>query len=79
MTTHNEHIEHIRKRFKREWLLIEVQRFDRRTTQPISGRLLAHSKDRDAIFRRSLNDRRHLLILSSDDTLPKGFAAAFHA
>lgn len=75
----SQEIEKIRKRFHNEWLLIAIDRMDQATTTPLTGRLLAHSKNRDEIYKKQLKDKRHLLILYSEEGLPKGYAAAFDA
>jgi len=70
-------IERIRRRYRREWLLIAVDELDEATTTPVRGRLLAHSKDRDAIYDRLLRMRVRLpLVTYSEDTPPKGYALA---
>jgi len=71
-------IEAIRRRYRREWLLIAVQELDAATTTPRRGRLLAHSKDREAIYDRLLRTRVRLpLVTYSENTPPKGYAIAF--
>jgi hypothetical protein len=72
-------IEAIKKRFPNEWLLIAVDEVDESTTTPISGKLLAHSAQRHAIYRRLLSLKRRfpVLVEYSKDTMPKGFVAAF--
>lgn len=74
-----EKIETIKKRFHREWLLIAVNKVDESTTTPISGKLIKHSPHRDDIYRLLLNPpkRKKLLVEFSEDSFPKGFAAAF--
>lgn len=74
---HSEEIETIRKRFRREWLLIAVDKMDEERTIPLTGRLLAHSPHRDEIYAKSSRYKRHLLIVYSEDGFPKGYAAAF--
>jgi len=59
-------------------LLIAVQELDAATTTPRRGRLLAHSKDREAIYDRLLRTRVRLpLVTYSENTPPKGYAIAF--
>jgi len=73
-------IETIRKRFHREWLLIAVDKIDKMTTTPLTGRLIAHSKDRDEIYNKLLGLKRIReipFITYSEDRLPKGYAVAF--
>lgn len=71
-------IETIRKRFRREWLLIAVDKMDESTTTPLTGRLLAHSPHRDEIYSKEMNYKGHILTVYSEDGFPKGYAAAFH-
>ena len=71
-------IEQIRHRYKGEWLLISVEQMDQATTTPQRGRLLAHSKDRDAVYDQLLRAKVKLpLVTYSEDSPPKGYAVAF--
>ena len=75
----SEPIAHIRKRFRREWLLIVVDRLDPRTQEPLRGRLLSHSPHRDEVYNRLVKARGLTVALYSDSTLPQGYAVAFRA
>ncbi len=70
-------IDQIRRRYKREWLLIAIEEMDEATTTPLRGRLLAHSPHRDEIDRASVRYPKSALVVFSEDTLPPGYAAAF--
>ena len=70
-------INQIRKRFRREWLLIAVDRMNPRTKVPMEGHLLAHSPHRDEIHTAMLRWKRLTLVTYSDDRLPAGYATAF--
>lgn len=71
-------IQKLRKKFRREWLLIAVDEMDESTTTPLEGHLLVHSKDRDEIYQKMLRYKKHNTYLTySDDSLPKGYAVAF--
>lgn len=71
-------IDALRRRYRREWLLIAVQKFDESSTTPLAGRLLAHSKSREEIYDRLLQTRAPLpLVTYSEDSPPKGYAVAF--
>lgn len=70
-------IETIRKKFPKEWLLIKVVKIDDATTTPLTGRLLAHSPNRDVIYRKSLSYKGLIFIDHSEDKLPEGYAVAF--
>ena len=67
----------IRKRFPNQWLLIRIGKIDAATTKPLDGVLLAHSPDRDVIFRKSVSQKGLVFIDHSVDKLPKGYAVAF--
>lgn len=69
-------IETIRKRFRREWLLIALGEVNKNAT-PLTGHLLAHSPHRDEIYAKSKSYKRPALIVYSDNGFPKGYAAAF--
>lgn len=75
----NQPIKQLRKKFRREWLLIAVSRIDPRTQVPLSGRLLAHSPHRDEIYDRLTKAKGLTMALYSDTTLPQGYAVAFRA
>jgi hypothetical protein len=72
-------IDHIRTRFRREWLLLGVDRVDPRTQVPIRGRLLAHSPHRDEIYDRLVKAKGLTVVVYSEKTLPQGYAVAFRA
>ena len=69
----------LKKRFRREWLLIAVDKIDELTTTPISGRLIAHSPHREDIYQKLIKPpkAKKLLVEYSEDSFPKGYAAAF--
>ena len=71
-------IEQIRKRYRREWLLIAIQEMDNATTTPLRGRLLTHSPHRDEVDHASIKYPKPALVVFSEDTFPPGYAAAFH-
>lgn len=76
----SQRIERLRHAFPDEWLLIEVDRFDARTTTPVTGRLLARSKLRDPLEQQAAKAKRTkrlTYLVFGRDTLPQGYAAAF--
>ena len=71
-------IEQLRRRYKQEWLLIDVDQWDEATSTPRRGRLLAHSKDRNRVYDRLLRTKVKLpLVTYSEDSPPQGYAVAF--
>ena len=70
-------IEVLRKKYRKEWLLIAVGKTDSATTTPLTGRLLAHSPRRDDIYRQESKHKGPTLTLYSENGMPKGYAAAF--
>ena len=72
-----EKISKIKKRFKNEWLLIEVTETDKATSTSVKGKLIAHNPNRDIIYQKSISHRGLALIDYSEDKLPKGYVAAF--
>jgi len=70
-------IEQIRKKFQREWLLIDVDKMDEKTTTPLTGKLLFHSPHNDEVHQVALKHRGQLLLIHSDGRFPKGYVAAF--
>lgn len=79
-TMKSERIKTLKKSFHREWLLIAIDQFDETTTTPISGKLIAHSPHRDEIYQHLMDNpprTKKVLIEYSEDSFPKGYAAAF--
>jgi hypothetical protein len=70
-------IERLRRTHPEEWLLIAVDRFDPKTTTPVRGRLLAHSKFRDSLEKRATQRKGLTYLVFGSDTFPEGYAAAF--
>lgn len=77
MKTKSLPIEKIRRRFRREWLLVSIDELDPSTTMPLRGRVLAHSPHRDEIDRASIAYPKPALVVFSEDTFPPGYVAAF--
>ena len=75
----SELIERMRRRFRREWLLIAVDELDLRTQEPTRGRLLAHSPNRDEIYDAMKTAKGLIYVVCSEKHLPKGYAVAFRA
>ncbi|MBI3335535.1 MAG: hypothetical protein HY001_03495 [Candidatus Portnoybacteria bacterium] len=72
-------IETLKKRFPREWILVSVDKVNKATTTPISGKLILHSPRRRDVYHKllSIKDRYNVLVEYTEDKFPKGHAAAF--
>lgn len=73
-----EKIEKIKKQHPKEWVLVRLNKVDESTTTPISGWLLAHSKNREDIYKKLMHLKGRILVMFTEDKLPKGYAVAFH-
>ena len=75
----SEKITAIKKRFNREWLLIDIDVMDESTTTPISGRLIAHAPKAEKLYKILLKSPqiKRPLIECSADTFPRGVVAGF--
>lgn len=69
-------LDEIQRQFRDEWVLMEVLEEDE-LGQPVRGRVLAHSPDRDEIYRRQAQLRGDLAIVYAGELPRKGFAVAF--
>ena len=70
-------IETLRKKHKKEWLLIAIRKMDKKRTIPLLGQLLAHSAHREEIDQKSMKYKKPALVVYSEDKFPEGYAAAF--
>ncbi len=72
-------IETIRKRFPKEWLLIEVTETDKSTDTSSKGKLIAHDPQRDIIYKKmiSVKSKRPLLVDYGQHRLRKDMAVIF--
>lgn len=77
MAEHVQPILRLRRKFPHEWLLVEVERFDPKTTTPLTGRLKAHSPSRDLLEKQAARAKGLIYLVHGTDTLPQGYAAAF--
>lgn len=72
-----EPIEKIRKRYKKEWLLIAVTEANERKSLPLKGQLVAHSPRQDDIYATMLKRRGgDDYMVFSEDGPPAGYALA---
>jgi hypothetical protein len=71
----------IYKEFPKEWLLIEVLRRDPQTNTTTVGKVLAHSPNRDTIYKKLLTVKSKFptLVDYSSHKLPKDVAVIFIA
>jgi len=69
-------LDEIRRRFPDEWVLIDVLEEDE-LGQPTCGRVLAHSPDRDEIYREQARLQGDLAIVYTGELPRRGFAVAF--
>jgi len=74
-----QNIQIIKKRYPKEWVLVKVGKVDDATTTPLSGHLIAHSKNRDEIYKKMMPLKGKILVMFTEDKLPKGYAIAFYA
>lgn len=79
MTEQAQSIPKLRRRFPHEWLLVEVTRFDPKTTTPLTGRLKAHAPSRDALEKLAARAKGLVYLVHGTDIFPRGNAAAFDA
>ena len=74
-------IRKIVRNHKNEWLLIHVIDFDAKRTLPLTGQLLAHSKERSEIHQRELQiHQKHNPLtfkIFAGEPFVKGYAVAF--
>jgi len=66
-------INEILKRYKNEWLLIEVKKFDE-NWQPVEGRVLTHSKDKSEIYKALMKTKGKNLAIEYAGEIPEDVA-----
>lgn len=71
-----ENIEKIKKKYKRQWLLIADYETDN-VGHLIRGRVIAHSKKRDDIYKKQMKYKRPLAIRYSGP-IPKDLVVMFY-
>ncbi|MEA3487827.1 MAG: hypothetical protein U9R10_01070 [Euryarchaeota archaeon] len=71
-------IEEIKRRYKDEWVLVEVMKEDE-LDQPIDVELIAHSKSRDEIYDALMETKTKSTYQFYTGEIPKkGYAVAFY-
>ena len=72
-----ETIEEIKRKFKNEWVLVEVLEKDE-LNQPTRGRVIAHSRNRDDTYDAMTKTKaKHLYHFYTGEIPKKGYAVAF--
>ena len=71
------HIEDIRKKYKDEWVLVEVTKVDE-LGNPMEGELIAHSRNRDDTYAAMKQTQaRDIAHFYTGEIPKKGYAVAF--
>lgn len=70
-------IETIKRRYKNEWVLVEVLETDKRG-EPTKVKLLRHSKSRDEVDDALLKYRHRPTYIFYTGKFPKGYAVAMY-
>jgi len=69
-------IESLKKRYKGEWLAIEVTKLS--AGEPVSGRLIYHEKDRKKLWERlELASDKEIYVTYAGPLIEEGYAVAF--
>ena len=68
----------MKKKYKVEWVLVEVLK-ENELGKPITVRLIAHSKNRDEVYKKLLSTRKKYVSTFYTGKIPKkGYAVAFY-
>jgi hypothetical protein len=66
----------LKKKYPGEWLAIEVT--EERDGEPLKGRLILHSKDRDELWEEiELSPEKEIYVTYAGPLVEKGYAVAF--
>ena len=68
-------IAQIKAKYKNEWVLLADYHLDDRN-EPVSGVVVAHSKDRDEIYSKQMSIQKNLCILYAGE-MPQDLAIMF--
>lgn len=68
-------IAQIKTKYKDEWLLLADYRLDDKN-EPVSGVVIAHSKDRDEIYSKQMDIEKNLCIFYAGE-MPQDLAIMF--
>lgn len=69
-------IDHIKQKYKNEWVLIKVRKTDN-LNRPVDGELVVHSKSRDEVYAKMKSIKGHTYTLYTGKIPKKGYAVAF--
>ena len=67
------------RKYRHQYILVDVHDEDEATTTPLTGQLIAHSHSQNAIYKKlhSLKDwNRPIYICNTDSSFPRGTEAA---
>ena len=64
---------HIKRAFKDEWVLIEIEKVDE-NFNVVEGEVLAHSKDKDEVYRKLLEMRPKEFSIEYTGVIPEDLA-----
>ena len=67
------------RKYRHQYILVDVHDEDKATTTPLTGQLIARSRNRDKIYKKlhSLKNWNHpIFICYTDSSLPQGIEAA---
>jgi len=72
-------IDEIKKKYKNQWVLIEVTKQDE-LNRPLEGDVMINSKDRDEIYDGldGVEDNKHVATFYTGEIPKKGYAVAFY-
>lgn len=77
MNVKSEPVKKLLKRYKNEWLLIDVDNFDKRTLVPKTGRLVAHSPHKTELSDTYMNHKGRIYRVFSGPPFPPGVRVVF--
>jgi len=71
-------IKELKKKYKDEWVLVEVLK-ENKIGEPIAVKLIAHSKNRDDVYKKLLKTKSKYVSTFYTGKIPKkGYAVAFY-
>lgn len=70
-------LEEVKEMFKDEWIILKVLSTDE-LDQPIEGEVVAHSKERDEVYKKQREIQGDIAIFYTGEIPKEGYAVAFH-